>query len=76
QEKTRDEILNHAIQLISQYPGGEVWAVGDTAGGRFERHGEAERATPKQNALQTKGRCVEQEQFKRQDKPSKREEHR
>jgi hypothetical protein len=28
------------------------------------------------NALQTKRPCVGQEQFKRQDKPSKREEHR
>jgi hypothetical protein len=61
---------------LSPSTGGEVWAAGDTAGGRFERHGEVERANAGADALETKRRCVGQEQFKRLDKPSKREEHR
>ena len=35
--------LNHAIQLISQHPGFEVWAVGNTTSCGFERNDEGKR---------------------------------
>ena len=63
--------LNHAIQLFS--PSTRRGSMGR---GRYQTADLSDMVQQTgANALQTKRRCAGQEQFKRQDKPAKREEH-